>query len=114
MKKDKIPYVVFIIIVIIGMYLNFSIQFHDKERRDFCLSNGFEGYGHELTLQIFYCYKNDQRVYMASYDEGYDLLESSMSCATPQFEESKICLFFTSPEISCQIEKFKNNIECKS
>ena len=93
MKKNKVPYIMLGIIIVIGLYLNFSIQSHDKERRDFCLSNGFEGYGHELPLQIFYCYKNGQRVYMASYDGDYALFESSSSCAMPQFEKSKICLF---------------------
>ena len=112
-KDNRIGYVSLFIIVIVGLNLNFSIQAHDKERRDFCISKGFSGYDHDFIPQIYFCYKqNGEKIYMASYAGNYSLFDPAKSCDTLQFKESKICEFFFYPEMSCKIPRFKFNEQC--
>jgi len=86
-KDNRIGYVSLFIIVIVGLNLNFSIQAHDKERRDFCISKGFSGYDHDFIPQIYFCYKqNGEKIYMASYAGNYSLFDPAKSCDTLQFK----------------------------
>ena len=117
-RKNKesylIPLVILLCFALFGLYMRFSIDYYQDLRNNFCKMNGFDNSYHEAIPQLFFCYNEStgEKRYFASYLGNYSLFDPEISCNTPQFRGSKICVFFINKENSCQIQKFKDGELC--